>query len=138
MADLERKRELQKAWRAANPEYQKAWKQKNKEKLPKYQKKYQLKYPDKYKDKCKTNRLKKYGISLEDYHLLIKAQNGICPICGLELCSGGQIDVDHCHLTGKVRGILHNKCNRLLACCEESTTRLSNAIEYLDKHKEVK
>lgn len=56
------------------------------------------------------NRLRSiYGLSLEDYDLLYQSQNGLCVICG------GPFKirpvVDHCHATGKVRGLLCNSCN---------------------------
>ena len=42
---------------------------------------------------------------------LLKAQNGLCPICG-ELIDGDAV-LDHDHKSGHVRGVLHRSCNGL-------------------------
>lgn len=40
-------------------------------------------------------------------------QNGLCPLCGLEIDTGikGEAVVDHDHATGEIRGVLHRSCN---------------------------
>lgn len=73
---------------------------------------------------------KKYGLSIDAYTALLVKQGGVCAICrkppGLkEFC------VDHDHVTGKVRGLLHEKCNFLLGNAEDSVERLEAAAEYL-------
>jgi hypothetical protein len=62
--------------------------------------------------------LRIYGLSKTEYDNLLKNQDGKCAICGkLSLRS---LDVDHCHKTGKVRGLLCNPCNVRLAILENS------------------
>lgn len=51
-----------------------------------------------------------YGITAEDYLLLWTYQGGVCYLCHTE----GDLVVDHCHTTGRVRGLLHGKCNSAL------------------------
>src|SRR6266851_2205326 len=63
----------------------------------------------------KTRRvrvLKRYGISEEEYERLLRLQNGVCAICKEK--PEGWLCVDHCHLTGKVRGLLCKNCNSAL------------------------
>ncbi len=80
-------------------------------------------------------RLKRYNITYDEYLSLLEKQNYVCPICENPLdFSTKYPDIDHCHKTGKVRGIVHNKCNRLLACAEDNLTILQNAIDYLEEN----
>jgi len=70
----------------------------------------------------KTDRKKhlknKYGITVDDYEKMFTEQNGVCKICQ-EICkSGKSLAVDHCHETGKVRGLLCAKCNTNLGRIE--------------------
>ena len=71
---------------------------------------------------------KVYGISLADYEVMFERQGGACAICkrtGLTLC------VDHCHLTGEVRGLLCVQCNSALGFCRDDPALLRAAAEYL-------
>lgn len=53
-----------------------------------------------------------YGISIEKYKELLKVQEGRCGICGMtEDPLGRRFAVDHCHETGKIRGLLCFSCN---------------------------
>lgn len=77
-----------------------------------------------------------YGITDSDYQAMYAAQGGVCRICGegqshtrfKALC------VDHCHRTGRVRGLLCSACNTSIGLMQESETRLENAIKYLREH----
>ena len=76
-----------------------------------------------------------YGITLEDYNRMLLSQNGVCAIC--KVAKTGTEDrrlfVDHCHTTGKVRGLLCNACNTILGRSNDSVERLLSAIQYLQK-----
>jgi len=75
-----------------------------------------------------------YGITLEQYNTMLKAQNYKCAICGNEdEVEGRKLAIDHCHTTGKVRGLLCGKCNRGLGLFYDNQELLSNAIKYLTK-----
>jgi len=83
---------------------------------------------------------RKYGIT-EDYRQSLHSkQNGLCanPACGtlldLELGKRGA-DVDHCHKTGKVRGLLCGPCNRSLGAINDNTSKLRGLIQYLEGHQ---
>lgn len=84
-------------------------------------------------DKVKNNLLRKmFGITLEDYNEMYKAQNGRCAICDKHSDDDSQaLSVDHCHTTGKVRGLLCNNCNRALGLFNDSPEILSKAIAFL-------
>lgn len=78
--------------------------------------------------KRRQNKLKyRYGIGLEEYQDMFTAQNGTCAICG----SAESLNVDHDHMTGKVRGLLCRACNHGLGNFQDSTARLVAAIRYL-------
>ena len=96
---------------------------------------YSRTHPDRVARRGKSHRLKKkFGITIHDYEAMLAAQMGKCALCGRTLDGSKQIDVDHCHATGKVRGILHSRCNRLIACAEDSIPKLKRAIAYLQAH----
>ena len=86
--------------------------------------------------KTKINNLKKLNMTLDDYNDLVKRQNGLCAICGkIETVSNQfgprPLCVDHCHKTGKVRGLLCSQCNHLLGNAKDNIGVLQNAITYL-------
>lgn len=76
--------------------------------------------------------LKKYDLTPEDYDRMYEEQNGVCWICGRpETARNRGLGVDHCHGTGKVRGLLCGACNRALGLFQDDVERLKKAIEYL-------
>ena len=82
--------------------------------------------------------LEKYGITLEDYELMLENQNHTCKICGTDEPRGvGTWKVDHCHTTGKVRGLLCNNCNLGLGNFKDNTVVLASAIKYLNESSET-
>lgn len=85
-------------------------------------------------NKNKDSKLRKaYGITLSDYNAMLEAQGGVCAICkGTEgMQRDVQMAVDHCHATGKVRGILCSHCNRGLGFFKDNIESLKAAIKYL-------
>lgn len=76
--------------------------------------------------------LTKYGITGAEYAAMLAAQNGTCAICSrTENGKRGHFDVDHDHETGEIRGLLCNRCNRLLANARDEIGILFRAIDYL-------
>lgn len=74
-----------------------------------------------------------YGLTSEAYDAMVEAQNNQCLICrasGEEVRSS-RLVVDHCHVTGAVRGLLCHKCNLLLGHADDMIERLEQAIIYL-------
>lgn len=93
------------------------------------------------KDKEKSTKLtKKFGISLDQYNLLLLQQNNSCGICKIsildyQLIRTNYFPVDHCHVTGKVRGLLCDACNRGIGLLKDSPEILQKAIDYLHNSK---
>ena len=79
--------------------------------------------------------LRTHGINPEQYESLLAQQDGRCAICA-EL-SERPLRVDHNHRTGTVRGLLCDRCNRLvLGGSRERLDVLENAISYLKRDRE--
>lgn len=79
----------------------------------------------------------RYGISIEDYEGMLEKQEGCCAICGVHT-SGEEknLAVDHCHNTGKVRGLLCFDCNTGLGKLKDSEELLRKALKYLEVNNE--
>lgn len=82
-----------------------------------------------------------YGISIDEYESMLKAQNGLCAICRkpevtVDRRRPGEVRklaVDHCHTTGKIRGLLCAKCNAAIGHFKESIESIRSALAYLEK-----
>ena len=107
------------------------------EKENKKQQLYRLQHPEKTREQSRLSeqkrRLKRYGISKEEYNNLLDSQGHCCAICDIELTDDRFCHVDHSHDTGKVRGILCHHCNFLLGNAKDSLAILSSAYSYLEK-----
>jgi hypothetical protein len=86
----------------------------------------------------KDRVLQKHNLSLNDYLIMLKEQNGLCFICKKQETrkhgnSGKTKDlsVDHCHTNGNVRGLLCGSCNTGLGLFNDDPNLLKAAIEYL-------
>lgn len=74
-----------------------------------------------------------YGITLEEYHTILKEQDYGCKLCGKsEEEEGRRLAIDHCHSSGKVRGILCSDCNIGLGKFKDNLEVLQKAIDYLE------
>jgi hypothetical protein len=78
------------------------------------------------------NLLARYGITVDQYNEMLARQNGVCAICEEPCSSGRRLAVDHDHDTGKVRGLLCNRCNRGIGLIKKSS-HLKRAAKYLEK-----
>jgi hypothetical protein len=77
----------------------------------------------------RTAHLKRYGISPAEYEALLAKQGGVCAICRKR--SKQRLCVDHCHVTGMVRGLLCLKCNGALGYLKDDQASLVAALAYL-------
>jgi len=77
-----------------------------------------------------------YGISEAKRDELVKMQGGNCAICGKPESEAPRqrLAVDHCHTTGKVRGMLCDHCNKGIGCLQDDISNLTAAIEYLSQN----
>lgn len=95
--------------------------------------------PEKVQEIGYRARLKKsFGMTLEEYNEIFESQNGKCLICESTGRGGRskryQLFVDHCHKTGKVRGLLCMKCNSAIGYFDEDIARMKSAISYLERN----
>ena len=84
--------------------------------------------------RAKRERLHRIKITPEHYAVLLDKQGGKCRICGVAAGANTRrerLAVDHCHSTGKVRGLLCHRCNTALGLFYDRRESLAAAIEYL-------
>jgi hypothetical protein len=89
----------------------------------------------------RKHSLKKYGLTPEGYDELLHLQDGVCLICRQtetrEMIKNRESEnllvVDHCHTSGKVRGLLCHSCNAGLGHFKDRTDLLFAAIKYLEE-----
>lgn len=105
---------------------------------------YFRKDSNKHTNECKScrierQRVKKLGVSNQDYEKIFIEQEGQCKICNCKLNSSRytKFAVDHCHKTGVTRGLLCTNCNTALGLFKDSKHRLQNAIDYLNSFKDI-
>lgn len=138
--ELKRKRELHKQKWDNDPEYRRKCREKDRRRRidPEKRKKtaaarrQKYKTSSEYREKIRFAGLKKrYGIEREGYEKLEKAQNHFCASCAEFLVYPV---LDHCHTTGKIRGILCGECNRALGHALECPNRLRNLADYIERY----
>ncbi|MBU2665492.1 endonuclease VII domain-containing protein [Actinoplanes bogorensis] len=96
-----------------------------------------------------ANLRDKYGISVEEYDALRASQDYRCAVCrqheneipatntgrprldGRPPAVSFKLVVDHCHRTGRVRGLLCAGCNSLIGHARDSPAILTAAAAYL-------
>ena len=75
----------------------------------------------------------RYNIGLEDFEALVKKQKNTCPICHRQFARARTTTVDHDHKTGRVRGLLCQRCNLGLGQFLDSPDLLRSALLYVQK-----
>jgi hypothetical protein len=91
----------------------------------------------------RRKRLAKYGLTVDDYELMLAQQNGVCAICGMpetvrqpHRADGGEsLAIDHDHATGRVRGLLCMMCNTAIGKLKDDPELLRSAAHYLEQHR---
>ena len=85
----------------------------------------------------------KHRYQFDSYEEIIELyRHGKCEICGmtnkrhLELFNGHRLHIDHCHTTGKRRGLLCQHHNSMIGYAGDDISLLQKGIEYIKKHKE--
>lgn len=88
-----------------------------------------------------AQKMRRYGLTRETYNALLASQGGGCAICGATESRDSDprtgkrrsLHIDHCHRTGRVRGLLCASCNLGLGKFSDDTERMRRAIEYLER-----
>ena len=77
------------------------------------------------------------GITLEQWEAVLEAQGNRCAVCHVDLGNAwGDKHTDHCHTSGRFRGILCGRCNTALGLFDDDTERMMSAIKYLRTSRE--
>jgi hypothetical protein len=108
----------------------KRWKENNMDKFIISKNKWKERNPD----RSRVNILRKHGLSIEQYEEMLNKNNNSCWICSTYFIKKSDAKIDHCHDTGKVRGILCNHCNASLGFAKDNIDNLHRMIKYL-KHE---
>lgn len=92
--------------------------------------------PPECPDKLRDRHLKKrYGFTTVEKVALLTKQGGVCAICRTDKPTGRNgWHVDHCHTTGKVRGVLCSKCNMAIGLLKDDPNVVNAAELYLRNH----
>lgn len=121
--DPKKQNERCKKWRLANPEKMEAlkqdWNRRNPEAIRRYARRARL--------------LFEYNLSHKTYDEMFAKCGGVCEICQKPNPDKHYLNVDHCHKTKKVRGLLCHHCNRMLGCALDSPELLRKAANYLEQ-----
>ena len=84
----------------------------------------------------RNHLVEKYGITPEDYEVMLAEQHNRCVICGKDQSEEGfALAVDHDHDSGKIRGLLCQKCNRGLGDFRDDSRLLRRAADYLERNR---
>lgn len=121
--------------------YRKNYYQKNKKRLNEYGKAYREIEKDYYKNhrkEAREYRLKKlYGLTPEQFGLLLKRQKESCAICKTKIWGRQGPHIDHDHISGKVRGILCGFCNTALGLIKENEQTARRMASYIKAYSIV-
>lgn len=82
---------------------------------------------------------KRYGLTEESRAALLELQGGCCAVCKTQVAFTGagfahKAHVDHCHQTGRVRGVLCARCNTAIGALGDSVDSLKAVVRYLEGH----
>lgn len=78
-----------------------------------------------------ARRRRLYGITPEQFDATLAAQGGVCALCSKPPSARRKFAVDHCHTTGKVRGLLCFACNVALGKFNEDPVLMLKAVGYV-------
>lgn len=100
-----------------------------------YHKNYSKDNRDHLKKLSKINKLKRhYNLSIEEFNKMKEKQKNCCAICETSF-DNTKVHVDHCHDSGKVRGLLCNMCNTGIGFLKDSYEIVRSAAKYLENAK---
>lgn len=142
-------RERVKRWQHANPERSRAasaaWRKKNPDRAKELNARWRSRRTpeeisaygrEAYRNHRRAHHInKKFGLTEAQYELMIVAQDGHCAICAELDRPEKRLAVDHDHVTGRIRALLCDRCNRGIGFLDENPERLCAAANYIERHK---
>ena len=117
----ERKRAIRGTANSGTPEYHREWRKKHPESVKAATLRYHSS-PWGKRVQAARDRERNYGITSEQFDVLVIESGGYCSLCFKQSERSGpkELVVDHCHLsTGKIRGLICNACNTMLGYVEK-------------------
>lgn len=83
-----------------------------------------------------SHLLRNFNITIDEYEKMEKDQSGVCLICKKTERNKKTkyLSVDHCHKTGKVRGLLCSRCNSAIGLLRDCPERITAALAYIKRH----
>lgn len=135
-----------KVWRAENKEHiQKVnwdWYEHNKGQVVERNKAYNEFHKERQRAWARKHQFRtRYDLTLEQYDNMVAQQAGKCLVCGvvpkLTKRTSKGLHVDHCHKSGKVRGLLCHQCNCAIGLLKEDTNRIRRLLEYIEGYGEA-
>lgn len=77
-----------------------------------------------------ADRTRRYGVSAEEYKGWLAS--GVCSACGK--AAEGRMSVDHCHVSDRARGLVHQRCNVGIGQSGDEPDELFRWGVYLARH----
>lgn len=106
------------------------WKQAHAATVQKNKRESYQRHAERYKERQRQRSIQRYGLSVEAFDALNRAQGGLCAICR-QPPDTPRLMIDHDHATGRVRGLLCRRCNIGLGLMRDDVAILYAAIAYL-------
>ena len=132
-ANSEKHKERGRKWREANPEKKREnnrkWHAANPGKSRENARKWNEANPERKRETNRKRLLRRFDLTPEQFLSMEKAQGGVCAIC-LKPPKKKRLCVDHCHATGKVRGLLCHGCNASLGMLREDPDTIQRLLAY--------
>lgn len=86
-----------------------------------------------WQERVRTWTLKRdYNLTPDQHRAMMEAQDGRCAICRKPESDGRELSVDHCHKTGRPRGLLCWQCNTAIGKFGDTSDGVRAALAYLE------
>lgn len=113
------------------------WKSTHPETLRSINRKAGIKYRENHPDIIKEGHLRsRYGITLGQFEEMLGLREGLCALCGAHM-ERNDIAVDHDHANGRIRGLIHKRCNHVIGYALDNSSLLRLAAEYLEIQERI-
>ncbi len=128
----EKQKEYNRRWREKNPDYARHWRKANQERRRQLLQEWRKANPGKVREHVLFG---KYGVTKEQYQSLLRRQLFKCASCKTPLSTlqSSERHIDHCHKTGRVRGVLCGPCNRALGLMKDDPIKLRRLAKYISR-----